>query len=187
MKNTILHFLQSHILIAPFLLLFLEELALPLPIPADVTIMFLGYEVSVGVISYWQAFTILLSAVVIGSSTLFFLTKRYGKSIVKKFGDGTDLDQKKLETMSETFKRYGILVIIFGRHIPGFRGPITIFAATAKVSYRSFFLSVVISAIPWITFYLWLGGRLGPNVMDLVHHHHEYIFLILVRFFILCF
>jgi membrane protein DedA with SNARE-associated domain len=110
----------------------------------------------------------------VGSSILYALSSRYGQRIVLQFGKYLHVDAQKLLTVEEKFKRYGPWVIILGRHIPGFRIPITIFAGMSSIPYRTFLLSTCISVILWIALYLAIGKSLGAKTLSLLHAHHGY-------------
>ena len=169
---------------APLLLLLLEEAGVPLPIPGDVMVAYTGYEVSRGTIPYIGAFLLLLISVLIGSSILYYLSARFGQHIVLKFGHYMHLNEKKLLTVEEKFRKYGVWVIIFGRHIPGFRIPITVFAGMSEITYKTFIISTFISVIIWIPFYLSVGQRLGPKTKQLFKGHHEYFLIALIPFLV---
>ncbi len=167
---------------APLLLLLLEEAGVLLPIPGDVVIAYTGYEVSRGNIPYIGAFLLLLISVLVGSSILYYLSARFGQQIVLKFGHYMHLNEKKLLSVEEKFRKYGVWVIIFGRHIPGFRIPITVFAGMSEITYKTFIVSTFISVIFWIPIYLALGQNLGPKTMQLLRGHHEYFLIALIPF-----
>lgn len=169
---------------APLLLLLLEEAGVPLPVPGDVVVAYTGYEVSRGNIPYIAAFLMLLIAVLIGSSILYYLSARFGQQIVLRFGHYIHLNEKKLLVVEEKFRKYGVWVIIFGRHIPGFRIPITVFAGMSDMTYKTFIGSTFISVIFWIPFYLAVGQSLGPKTMQLLKGHQQYFMIALIPFFI---
>lgn len=176
-EDVISNFLHTQVLLGPLVLLLIEEMGVPLPVPGDVTIAFIGYEASQGLISYPVAFLILLVAVLVGSSVLFYLSSRFGQRVVLKIGKYIHVNEEKLLLVERNFKKYGPLVIIFGRHIPALRVPITVFAGISGVSYKTFILSTFVSVIPWIAFYLWLGAKLGNKVKGLFSQHHGFILL----------
>lgn len=169
---------------ALLVLLLIEEAGIPLPIPGDVVIAYTGYEVSRGNIPYIGAFLLLLIAVLIGSSILYYLSARFGQKIVLTFGRYIHLNEKKLLTVEEKFRKYGPWVIIFGRHVPGFRIPITVFAGMSKISYKTFIISTFISVIFWIPFYLALGQQLGPKTMQLLRGYNKYFLIALIPFIV---
>jgi membrane protein DedA with SNARE-associated domain len=175
-------FLKSQIAFAPILLLTLEESGIPVPIPGDIVIAYIGYQVSLGNISYPAAFFILLASVMGGSSFLYYMASKYGNKIIKKYGSYLDLNEKKLVLVEEKFKKYGPLVIIFGRHVPGFRIPITIFSGMSHISYKTFIVSTFLSVIIWIPVNLALGAHLGPRTAKLLHGHTEYFYFAAIPF-----
>lgn len=185
LDDLIIAFIQHNILFTP-LLLFLEEAGIPLPAPGDIFIAYTGYQVSKGIIPYPFAFLLLLVATLAGSSILYYLSSRWGQLIVLRFGKYIHLDEKKLIIVEEKFRKYGPLVIIIGRHIPGFRVPITFFAGVSDITYKTFIISTLFSIILWIPFYLSVGQRLGPKTLALFHHNQAYflIFLIPLAIFI---
>jgi membrane protein DedA with SNARE-associated domain len=175
-------FIKSQLTLAPVLLLTLEEAGVPVPIPGDIVIAFVGYQASLGKISYVAAFFILLTAVLIGSSILYYLSSRYGNRLVKRFGPYLHVNEERLHAVEKQFKKFGPLVIIFGRHIPGFRIPITIFSGMSGVSFRTFFLSTIASVIIWIPVNLTLGAKLGHKTVHLFQGHTEYFYLVSIPF-----
>lgn len=175
-------FVIHQALFAPFLLLFLEESGVPLPVPGDVYLAFIGYQVSRGTIPYWVAFLMFLLSVLAGSSILYYVSARWGKKLVSKLGIYMHVDQNKLKDIEGDFKKYGIFLIIFGRHIPGFRVPITIFSGVSGVPYRTFILGTFISVIFWIAFYLAIGAKLGKSVIKHFHATPLYFLVICIPF-----
>lgn len=177
-------FVFKEAIFAPVLLLFLEESGIPLPIPGDVYLAFTGYEVSNGKIPYLSAFLMLLIAVLGGSSILYYISAKWGRILIERLGIYLHLNQKKLDEVEKDFKKYGVFVIIFGRHIPGFRIPITVFSGISGVPYPTFIISTFISVIFWIGFYLALGARVGKNVMSHFHSTPVYFLVISIPFII---
>ncbi len=168
--------------LAPIFLIILEEAGIPLPVPGDFIIAYTGYEVSTGTFPYIFAFILILISVLIGSSFLFYLSSKFGDKIVTKFGRLMHLDTKKIALVEANFKKYGPIVIILGRHIPGFRIPVTVFSGISKVSYKTFIISTFISVILWIPLYLGLGQRIGIKTVQLFGGHHIYFLIVLIPF-----
>ncbi len=158
------HLLTQQAVLAPIFLLTVEESGIPLPIPGDVIIAYTGYNITKGLLPYWVALVIIMASVLLGSSILFWLSSRWGNYLILKFGRFLHLHPERLATIEKSFRKYGPLVIIFGRHIPGFRIPITVFAGMSDISYKTFILSTFVSTLLWVIFYLSLGMKLGPRV-----------------------
>jgi membrane protein DedA with SNARE-associated domain len=164
-------FLVHQIFLAPIILLILEEVGVPVPF-ADIVIAYTGYQVALGRIPYFTAFALLLIADIIGATILYFVARRYGKTIIDKFGKYIDLDTDKLDVFEGFFRKYGPIAIIIGRHVYGFKVPITLFSGISKMPYRIFILSIAISDSFWVPFYLSIGRKLGPKTVHLFHIYH---------------
>ena len=130
-SQQVIGLIGTHPISIPVVLLFLEEIAIPLPIPGEFFIVYDGYLVSQNAISYFKIFAMLLVSMTLGASILYFLSVRWGNEIVIKLGKYIHLNQEKLFALEKLFNRHGHWLIIFGRIIPGFRIPITIFFVVA--------------------------------------------------------
>jgi membrane protein DedA with SNARE-associated domain len=170
-QDFIATFLVHQTFLAPIILLVLEEMGIPLPF-ADIVIAYTGYQVAVGRIPYISAYIILLIADVAGATILYLLARRYGKFIINKFGKYIDLDMHKLDSFEGFFRKYGPIAVIIGRHVYGFKVPITLFSGISKMRYLTFLFSVIISDSFWIPFYLQIGRKLGPKTVRLFHVYH---------------
>lgn len=166
--DVIQHFIASKLVLAPLLLLFIEEAGIPIIVPGDAIIAYTGYKLSStpGSPELWQAFVMAQISVIGGSTILFFLSKRWGQMLIHKLGKYVFLKEKHIKRAEDLFAKYGALAIIFGRHIPGLRIPITFFAATSGVRYRTFIVCTFISTSLWILFYLSVGRKLGADFHD---------------------
>lgn len=159
------NFVASKVVLAPLLLLFVEEAGLPLIVPGDMIIAYTGYKLTTNPHGpgLWQAFIAAQIAALAGSTVLFFLSRRWGQTLVIQLCKFVFIEEKHIRKAERLFAKYGILAIIVGRHIPGLRIPVTIFAATSGVKYLTFILSTFVSTSVWIWFYLSAGKRLGAH------------------------
>jgi membrane protein DedA with SNARE-associated domain len=162
-------FISNQIVLAPLVLLFAEEAGVPILLPGDGVLAYVGYSVQTSQhASFWLAYVVACTAVLCGASILFFVARRFGERFIDKLGHFIFLKPSHLERAEKLFKRYGAWTIIVGRHIPGMRIPITIFAATSGVRYRTFILSTLVSTLLWIWFYLSVGKRYGSSFRHLI-------------------
>jgi membrane protein DedA with SNARE-associated domain len=161
--DILLHFIQGRLVLVPLLLLFAEEAGVPIFIPGDIIVAYTGYRLSVthGSAGFWEALIVAQAAVILGSTILFFLSRRWGQVILDKVGAFIFLRERHIHRAERMFAKYGVLSIIVGRHIPGLRVPITFLAATSGVKYVTFILSTIVSTSLWIAFYLTAGKDVG--------------------------
>ncbi len=161
-------FVHHHAVLAPLLFLLVEESGIPLPVPGDAIIAYVGYGLSkTDTVALWEALIVALAAVLLGATVLFYLARRHGQTVIRWLARFVFLKQSHLDNAEHLFARYGVWAIIFGRHIPGMRIPITILAASSGVRYRTFILSTFVSTVAWIFFYLKVGYRFGGDIQAL--------------------
>lgn len=175
-------FLHTNVILSPLLLLTIEEMGIPILIPGDAILAYVGSSVKAAgpSVSLITATVVATISVFIGSSILYYVAKRWGRNIVHRIGRFIFLKEKDIERAEALFAKYGILTIIFGRHIPGMRAPVTIFAAISGVRYSIFIASTLVSTILWAVFWLTVGHRYGENIRGLVHKHTLPSILIIV-------
>jgi membrane protein DedA with SNARE-associated domain len=147
-------------------LLYIEESGVPLPVPGDFYIAFIGKLYAGSLSSLLIAWLAIIAVVVAGSSNLYWISRRWGTRLLRHPAVARllRLDGERLERAHRWFDRWGALAIIFGRHLPGFRITITVIAATMGVPYRVFAPSVAISTAIWAAVALWLGATLGQSI-----------------------
>jgi membrane protein DedA with SNARE-associated domain len=147
-------------------LLYVEESGIPLPVPGDFYVAFLG-RLNAGSLSrLLEAWLGIIAVVVAGSSNLYWLARRWGPAILSNPIGGRllHLDEHRMKKAHAWFDRWGPWAIIFGRHLPGFRIAITVIAASVGVPYRVFAPSVAVSTAIWAAVGLWLGATLGETI-----------------------
>src|SRR5256885_15057009 len=120
----------------------------------------------------------LIVAGAVGATTLFLSPRRFGRRLVKSsLAEYVHLTPERLAKAERWFKRYGVLAIIFGRHIPGFRIPITVACGIFKVRYPVFAASVAVSTAIWAGVVLIIGINYGPRLADLLRVH-SYLYFV---------
>ena len=141
-------------------LLYTEESGIPLPVPGDFYVAFIGRLYGHSLSTLLAAWLGIIAVVVAGSTNLYWIARRWGPAILRV----VHLNERRLEKARVWFDRWGVWAIIFGRHIPGFRIAITVIAATMGVPYRVFVPSVAVSTAIWAAVGLWLGATVGEAI-----------------------
>lgn len=150
-----------------FLVIFLEELGVPLPAPGDVAVIYGGFLTSTGTIPYPLAFAAVVFGAVLGSACNLTISRRFGRPFIQRFGRYIGITDDRLSGAERIFKRWGPWAIIIGRHIPGMRIVLSALSGILEVPYRVFIPCVLISASIWAAVFLEVGRRLGPRVRNL--------------------
>ena len=166
--------LHRYSYLASYGLLYIEESGVPLPAPGDVFVMYVGAHVPRNLPSWIVAWLGLIGVVVLGATNLFFISKKLGRRLAEgRFAEVVHLSPERLQRAEQWFQRYGVVAIIFGRHIPGFRIPITVAAGVLKVSYPVFAASVAVSTAIWAGVVIIIGINFGPRMEAFLRVHRE--------------
>jgi membrane protein DedA with SNARE-associated domain len=159
---------------AAFGLLYLEESGLPMPMPGDVFVMYVGHHSAQSLLSLLAAWLGLIAVVVLGASNLYFISRRWGRSIVEhRLAKLLHLTPARIDQAERWFARWGVWTLVLGRHIPGLRVPLTVAAGIFRVRYPVFVASVAISTAVWAGFFLTLGAVFGGRISHLLNLHRE--------------
>jgi membrane protein DedA with SNARE-associated domain len=174
------HFVTHHQTLGLFVVIFTEELGIPLPAPGDVAIAWAGYQTTTGVVAYSLAYLAVIAGAVGGSLCLYAVARRFGHPFVLRFGRYVGLDGERLDAVERAFRRWGPLAIIVGRHIPGMRIYLSAFAGIFEVPLKIFVPSVAISAALWATIFIEIGRVLGRNSRYLFRLFPAHLFPLLL-------
>jgi membrane protein DedA with SNARE-associated domain len=160
--------------LASYGLLYLEESGVPLPAPGDVFVMYVGAHVPRNLASWTVAWLGLVAVVVLGATNLYLISRRYGRRLAEgRLAHFVHLSPERLQRAERWFERYGVVAIIFGRHIPGFRIPITVAAGVFRVRWWVFASSVAISTAIWAGVFIVIGINFGPRFEQFLRLHRE--------------
>jgi membrane protein DedA with SNARE-associated domain len=142
------------------LLLILGEIGFPFP--EDATLILSGFLTAHDVIKPLRAFSVAYLGLLLTDFSLYFVGKKYGRSIVEHKRFHKIISPDRLSKLEEKFKKWGGLVIFLGRHVWGLRAQIFLVAGVMKMSAIKFLMADGIAA--FFTIALWGGiGYLGGN------------------------
>jgi len=137
-----------------------------------VFVMYVGAHVPRNLASWVTAWLGLIGVVVLGATNLFFISRKFGRRLAEsRYAEAIHLSPERLRKAEQWFQRYGVVAIIFGRHIPGFRVPITVAAGALKVGYPAFAASVAVSTAIWAGIVMAIGVNFGPRMEAFLNVH----------------
>lgn len=162
---TVRDYLNRYGYLVGFLLIYIEETGIPLFIPGDGFLLYVGHRLPFNfpiLFAAWLGFTL---AVTLGATNLYLLARAYGRRLLEhRIAKFLHLTPARLDRAEVWFKRWGPWTLIFGRHILGFRVPLTVAAGLLKLPYPIFAISVAISSAAWAGAFLMLGALFGDSV-----------------------
>ena len=156
--DTLLAFSREHLYAAVFLLIFIEEAGIPLPVPGDTIILLAGAEVSNGRASAPTVVSLVVLATMAGSSVLYWVSRLGGMAVLSRLCRFAHIREERVESVGRWMRGHTGPVVVFGRLTPGFRTITSIAAGTLGINYLPFLVYAAISATIWSSLYLLLGA-----------------------------
>ena len=162
MVEQIAHNISQYGYLSIFLLVFLQEIGVPNPIPNELVLLFSGYLSFTGVLSLPLA---ILSAIIgdlLSSGTLFIAFYFFGNYIFKRLPKWIPLSKEKLESISEKIRVSGHYGIFIGRLTPFIKGYVSVLSGLTRVKPSKFGIILLSTSIIWASAYVCCGYFAGP-------------------------
>jgi len=156
-------FLTDYGYVAIFVLMFVEEAGLPLPLPNEVALMYVGYLAYQGKLDANLAGLVATIGAAGGSALLYTISRRGGRRLIHRFGKFIHVTDERLNQAENAVARWGPISIPIARLTPGLRIATTIVSGVLRVSYRVVIVSVVGVSLVWSYFWVHLGRLLGDR------------------------
>ncbi|HON78708.1 MAG TPA: DedA family protein [Spirochaetota bacterium] len=132
------------------------------PIPGDTITAFGAFLVGTGRLQYWIVYIVTTLGSVLGFMALFFLGRYLGKEFFMKKNYSFFSSQSILDAES-WFQKYGHIVVLANRFLPGIRSVISIVSGISLLSPVKVFLYALVSASVWNLIWIQAGYTLGNN------------------------
>lgn len=177
--NTLFQFVNEFGYLAIFLLVFLQEIGVPNPVPNELVLIFAGALTTIGDLSVWLVLLMAVSADIIGTTALYLVFYFFEKVIMERIPKWIPID-RHLERFKKKILHGGRLAIFIGRLMPYLRGYISVAAGVLNVSYKVFIPMAVLSAVLWTGGYVILGHFLGRQWEEVAEFIGRYQWMMLV-------
>ena len=158
----LLGFVNHYGYLAIFLLVFLQEIGIPNPVPNELVLLFAGALTVIGGLSFWLTLLTAVTADVVGTTILFSVFYFFEHLIMEKISRWKGVNEK-LEKIKERLLQRGQWGIFLGRMMPYVRGYVSVAAGILNIPYKKFLPMVVLPAILWTGGYITLGHFLGKK------------------------
>ena len=156
-----------------------------LPLPGEALTSFLGY-VSFRVGGYSVYINIIYATLgsLLGSIIAYFIGGKYGEKVLIKYGKFIHITQENLDFAKKLFNKNKILLMLFGRYIPGVRVLVSYLGGISRLDFGTFFLYTSIGTFVWCSTFIGLGFILGEKwtVVETIIRTYFLVFLIIVAF-----
>ncbi|KMV69747.1 membrane protein [bacteria symbiont BFo1 of Frankliniella occidentalis] len=138
-----------------------------------------GVAAHEGLLRFGWVLLVAMCGGILGDTALFFVGRRYGEPILKRFKK----HQKQIDKANRLIRKRPVLFVIGVRFMYGLRivGPIIIGAS--RLSPRKFLLFNVIGAALWALIFVslgYLGGQVIAPWLHTLDHHLKRIFWVVL-------
>ena len=175
--------------------MFLENL-IP-PIPSEIIMPLGGFFVYTGDLNFYILIVSGLIGTVVGALPWYFLGKLLNEKKLSNFidrkGKFVGISLKDLDKSRLWFEKYGVLLVFWGRLIPGIRTLISVPAGIELMPLNKFLIWTSLGSLIWVIFLTSAGYLFGENyeIIGLYIDNFKIIlkpiFIILILFFLIRF
>ena len=175
--------------------MFLENL-IP-PIPSEIIMPLGGFFVYTGDLNFYILIVSGLIGTVVGALPWYFLGKLLNEKKLSNFidrkGKFVGISLKDLDKSRLWFDKYGVLLVFWGRLIPGIRTLISVPAGIELMPINKFLIWTSLGSLIWVIFLTSAGYLFGENyeIIGLYIDNFKVIlkpiFVILILFFLIRF
>lgn len=144
-------------LVALFLLAFVKAIGVPIPIPADVVVIVAATGSASGKFVPWQAFAVLVVAMVVGACIQFALARGPGRSVLFRFGPHFGLTPQRLDIAFQRVQNVGVLGIGVAVVTPGIRTAAIPACGLTKIPVKTYVAGLSLGTTVYITFQFFVG------------------------------
>ncbi len=154
-------FLNSYGLAAIFGLMLVKSIGVPIPIPADVIMLAAAARVAEGKLVLWQAFIVILLALIAGGIVQFTLARGPGRGVLYRFGRYLGLTSARLDAAAATVKKGGPIGIGLAILTPGIRAATVAACGLAALPMRIFMPGLALGSGLFLALHFFLGSLIG--------------------------
>lgn len=148
-----------------FVMMFLESTFFPFP--SEVAMIPAGYLAHEGRMSFTLAVLAGLLGSLLGAYFNYYLARRLGIPVLRRYGRYIFFDESRLERCSVIFRRHGEITTFVCRLIPLVRQYISLPAGIAGMNRARFGLYTGLGAGLWVVILTWFGYWVGSVLRGL--------------------
>jgi membrane protein DedA with SNARE-associated domain len=156
-----------------------------LPVPDEVLLTYVGYNIFTGTMSYPIALVSSFIGALIGISISYYLGIKLGLPFLHKFGPKVHITEKRIEQTKALFAKMGPFVLFIGYFIPGIRHVSAFLAGINEYKFKKFAIYAYTGALFWVFTFITLGKGLGESWGKVKHYMEQYS-PYLIPLFLLC-
>lgn len=181
MPQDLVYFISHYGYLAILLLIFLQEVGAPIPLPNELLLIFSGYLASTGILNFWEIIGAAIIGDLLAGTVVYLVFYLFGNLILQKAPHWLPLPRKMIKKQSERLEKMRFSGLCIARLTPFIRGYIAVICGLWHVKPRRYATAVLLTTILWSSLYLTTGYLLGPYWVYIETHLDvfKYVFLAL--------
>ena len=132
------------------------------PIPGDTIMAFGAFLVGVGRLNFFWVYFAATIGSLAGFMSLFELSRFFGRALLEKKSIPF-INQRQISNAENWFKRYGYMVVVINRFLPGLRSAVSISGGIFRLKRVYVGFLAFISCAVWNLIWISIGYLLGNN------------------------
>lgn len=162
MLNEIITSISQYGYLAIFLLVFLQEVGMPSPIPNELLLGFCGYLAFTGILNLTLVLLSVFAADILSSGILYVVFYFFGQFIFRHKPKWIPISEQKIERLTQKINVSGQSGIFVGRLTPFIKGYVTVLCGLLRVSPQKYGITVLLTSLIWTMAYVCGGFIIGP-------------------------
>lgn len=147
---------------------------LGLPFPGDAVMVLYGFAAEQGHFQLPGVIVCSIAGYLIGTSTAYWVSYHYGPELGRFVNRFPVFNKRSMMRTTRLIDRYGALLLIPGRFVPGIRSVTSYVAGFGRMDFRLFLLYTGLSAGLWCTLWVSLGYWFGEQAQVMMHTLQSY-------------
>jgi membrane protein DedA with SNARE-associated domain len=144
-------------LLAVFLVMLVKQIGFPMPLPGDVIMLAVAAWAATGRLVAWEAFAVILIAIILGSSFQYLLARRFGETFLYRFGGRLGISPEQLDETKRTILEGGARAVAVSLLLPGVRVATVPAAGLAAMPYLPFLVGLIVGRGVFLVIHFTVG------------------------------
>lgn len=149
------------------------------PSPSDFVTVVGGTLIGTGDINFLLALSFATLGSILGFSLMFYIGATVDKKLIHS-GKFRFIPVESLNKVETWFRKYGYVIVVVNRFMPGTRAVISFFAGISNLDPKRTIVLCLISALLWNAIMLYLGFVFGENVEKVDEYLTTYSNIVIV-------
>ncbi len=138
------------------------------PFPGDLVVVLGAWYAVQGQLSWWATFASVTLGAIAGAWVDYRIGAALGRRLERRVARRSTRSEERLARFEASYRRWGSLLLVLNRFMPGVRAFVFVAAGTSGIPLRKALLLGGLSAALWNAALLGAGALLAHNVEELV-------------------